>query len=187
MLLKSELLNTVKKRIDESKQIPDYSNYVILPNEGLVYSLKNNKFIGSKNHNGYWNCTLSTNTGERWNTKIHRVVWTGVNGPIPQGLDVNHIDENKNNNSIDNLNLLTRKENNNWGSRNERAGKAISKANTNNPKRSKAVGAFKDGKLVLTFPSTQEAERQGYKHSNISNCCKGIRYKTYKGFQWQYL
>lgn len=182
MLLKSELLNTVRKRIDESKQIPNYSDYLILPNEGLIYSLKNNKFIGTKDLEGYWKCSLYSDNSERWNTKLHRVVWTGVNGPIPQGLEVNHIDENKSNNSIDNLNLLTRKENANYGTRNER----VAKANING-KRSKAVGAYKNGKLILTFPSAREAQRNGFDSGTICKCCRGIRYKTCKGYEWRYI
>lgn len=182
MLLKSELLNTVKKRIDEAKYIPNYSSYVVLPNEGLVYSLKNNKFIGSKNHNGYWKCSLHSDNNERWNTIIHRVIWTAVNGDIPDGLEVNHIDENKTNNSIDNLNLLTHTENSNWGTRNERC----TKANTNNPKRSKQVGMYKDGVLIQIFPSANEAQRQGYNSGNICKCCSGVR-QSHKGYEWRYI
>lgn len=176
MLLKSEILNTVRKRIDEAKQIPNYSNYLVLPNEGLIYSLKRNRYVGCKLKDGYWQCTLSANNGE-WKTGVHRVIWIAVNGDIPEGLEVNHIDENKSNNSINNLNLLTRKENINFGTHNERVAKALSKP----------VGAFKDGKLVMDFSSMAEAQRQGYKSGNICNCCRGIRYKTYKGYEWRYI
>ena len=97
---------------------------------------------------------------------------------IPDGLDVNHIDENKNDNSIFNLNLMTRSENNNWGTRKERYIKT----------RSKTVGAYKNGKLVMTFSSTKEAGRNGYKQSAVSGCCRGIKgCKTYKGYEWRYI
>ena len=178
MLLKSEILNTIRKRIDEAKYIPNYSDYVVLPNEGLVYSLKRNKFIGAKNPEGYWYSSLYSDNGEKWVTNLHRAIWTTVNGPIPQGLEVNHIDENKSNNSIDNLNLLTRKENNNYGTRNERTAKALSKP----------VGMYKDGKLIFTFPSAREAQRNGFDSSTICKCCKGVKgYKTYKGYEWRFI
>lgn len=41
---------------------------------------------------------------------LHRYIWEKENGPIPQGYDVHHIDHDKNNNSINNLTILTRKE-----------------------------------------------------------------------------
>lgn len=189
MLLQSEVLNTVKKRIDEAKYIPNYSNYLVLPNEGLVYSLKSNRFIGAKHYTGYWKCTLYGDNSNNWLTNVHRVVWIAVNGPIPQGLEVNHIDENKSNNSIDNLNLLTPKENTNYGTRNERAGKILKNLLTNRKDQSKPVGAFKDGKLVLTFASISEAKRNGFDKSNIILSCKGKYWNNniYKGYTWQYL
>lgn len=82
--------------------------------------------------------------------------------------------------------MLSHKENLNYGSRNSRAGKSISKARINNTKISKSVGAYKDGKLVMTFPSTAEAGRQGYNQSHISACCRG-EIKTHKGYSWRYI
>jgi len=46
--------------------------------------------------------------------KEHRVIWTMVNGPIPSGLEVNHKDENKSNNRIENLELVTPEQNVNF-------------------------------------------------------------------------
>ena len=42
--------------------------------------------------------------------RLHQYIWVRENGPIPKGYDVHHIDFNKENNSIDNLTLLTRSE-----------------------------------------------------------------------------
>ncbi len=181
-------------------QIKNYLNYEIFPNEGKIFSYKSNRWIGAKNKkDDYWYCALYDDDGTVWNTKVHRVVWTAVNGEIPKGYEVNHIDENKSNNSISNLNLLTHQENINWGSHNERVSKArkgkkqpnISKALTNRKDQSKSVGAFKDGTLMMVFPSTKEAQRQGYNSGHISACCRNCYNRqgnnTYKGFQWQYL
>ena len=120
-------------------------------------------------------------------------------------MEVNHIDENKDNNSISNLNLMTPKENCNWGTRNERSSKAISKAlkgrnlseehkgniskalkGKANVALSKQVGAFKDGELMMTFPSISEAGRNGFSIGNICSCCNGLR-NFHKGYQWQYM
>lgn len=173
-----ELLNSVLSyRIEvASKQLPNFSDYIILPNEGLIWSKKSNRFIGSKNSDGYYKTNLTDNNGRQTHRYLHRFIWEGVYGSIPDGIEVNHIDENKTNNSIFNLNLMTHKENNNWGTRTERAAKT----------QSKPVGGYINGELKITFPSTKEAGRNGFKHSAVCRCCQG-KQKTHKGYNWRYL
>lgn len=165
----------------------DFTKYEIYE-DGRIWSYKTNKFLKPYlDKDGYQRVWLSNNDGKMKQYQVHRVVYEAVTrNPIPDGMQVNHIDEDKTNNHINNLNLMTCKENNNWGTRNVRLGKAISEANTNNPKRSKAVGAYKDGELVMTFPSTNEAHRVGFKKSNVSKCCNG-KLPHYKGYVWKYI
>jgi hypothetical protein len=42
---------------------------------------------------------------------VHRIVWEAFNGPIPDRLEVNHINLNRNDNRLENLELLTHQEN----------------------------------------------------------------------------
>lgn len=42
---------------------------------------------------------------------VHRAVWEAFNGPIPEGLEIDHIDGNPQNNSLDNLQAISHKEN----------------------------------------------------------------------------
>lgn len=181
-LLNCSIVNTIKTRIDESKQIPNFSDYVVIPNEGLIWSKKRKKFIGNKNQNGYYQTVLTDDNGKETKGCLHRFIYKAVNGPIPESLQVNHLDENKSNNSIFNLNLLTPKENLNFGTRNKRAGKAL----TNHPGMSKPVGAFINGELKLTFPSINEAGKNGFNQGNVVSCCQGER-KSHKGYEWKYI
>ena len=42
---------------------------------------------------------------------LHRVIWEELNGPIPDGLTIDHINSNRVDNRIENLQLLTLKAN----------------------------------------------------------------------------
>jgi len=59
------------------------------------------------NSNGY--LTLRLANGKL--IPAHRYIWIVNNGKIPKGYDVDHIDKNINNNSLDNLRLLKSKVN----------------------------------------------------------------------------
>ena len=162
----------------------DYSNYDVLP-DGRIWSKKRNKFLKPvKNRDGYQLVFLYDNEGKRHNESVHKITFFAVNGlwEYPEGMQLNHIDENKENNHISNLELVTRKQNINWGTRNKRIAKAL----TNHPKKSKRCAAYKDGELVMVFQSTQEAQRNGFCSGEVSACCRG-KIKTHKGLIWKYL
>lgn len=127
--------------------------------------------------NGYQVVFLYDNEGKQKMYYLHRVVWESVTGkPIPQGYEINHISEVKTENSITNLEIVSPKQNSNWGSRNKRISKA----------QSKQVGVFKNNELVMVFQSVNEAGRQGFNQSAVSRCCNG-KLPHYKGYTWRYL
>lgn len=114
---------------------------------------------------------------------VARLVWAAFNGPIPKGKQINHIDENPLNNCIDNLNLMSSKENCNWGTRNIRC----AKKNINHPAKSKRILQFDlDDNFIKEWPSGKEIRRElNYSHGTISSCCLGLR-KTAYGYKWKY-
>ena len=128
------------------------------------------------------------------NKGVHVWVYLTFVGEIPDGLEVNHIDENKHNNRLDNLNLLTRKENCNWGTRNARMAAALKTNEKAKIARAKVAAALSKAvqaldpatmEVVMEFPSTREAQRQGFDHGAVGKCCNG-KWKLYKGFIWRF-
>lgn len=152
--------------------------------DGRIWSYKSKKFLKPRTDtSGYKQVVLYDNEGKGKNYLLHRIVYETFSGsPIPPNMEINHISEAKDENFFENLQLLSHKDNLNYGTRNSRA----SKTKTNNPKTSKYVGAFKDGKLAMTFPSTNEAQRQGFCSAHICDCCNGKR-NTHKGYTWRYI
>lgn len=155
----------------------NYSKYEVFE-DGRIFSYWTKKFLKPKtNKNGYQVVLLYDNEGNRKMYYLHRVVYEAVTRePIPQGMQINHRSEVKTENMISNLELMSPKQNTNYGTGIERRTKM----------QSKQVGAFKNGKLVMTFQSTQEAGRNGFNQCSVWSCCNGKR-KTHKGYTWKYL
>ena len=71
---------------------------------------------------------------------------------------------------------VTPKENSNYGTRNERMAKKLSK---------KVLQLSLTGELIREWSSTRECERNGFNHGAVAECCNGKR-KTHKGFRFMY-
>lgn len=169
------------------KDINGYDGVYQVSNTGLVRSadhmdFKNrNRIKGrilkqGKKENGYMQVSLTDKNGKAKNYYVHRLV---VNAFTKCGdeYEVNHIDENKQNNTLENLECVQHKENVSYGTRLERIAK----------KHRKAVMQFDlDGKFINEFCSTVEAEKMtGVFHNNISAVCKR-KVRTAGGFVWRY-
>ena len=100
---------------------------------------------------------------------------------------INHKDENKQNNRVENLEWCSSSYNNNYNDRAKKVGKKVAEKLTNHPKTSKPIiGIDKVTGLIVEFVSCMEAERQtGINNSNIIKCCQG-KLKSCGGFYWMY-
>jgi len=109
----------------EWEQAEGFSRYLI-STDGKIYSLKSDRLLPQGiTERGYKQVDVYNDMGVKKHMKVHRLVYMAHVGVIPNGLQVNHKDENKTNNCIDNLELMTNKENCSYGTRNARISKAM--------------------------------------------------------------
>ena len=128
-------------------------------------------------YGGYLRVCLSVD-GKTKMLRVHRLVCEAFHKNPENKPEVNHINEDKTDNRACNLEWCTRRENCNYGTRNERSAKALSKP----------VGQYTlDGELVKIWPSTIEVQRQtGFGQGAVSAVAIGKR-KTAYGFIWKYV
>ena len=89
---------------------PIYENYYT-SKEGEIYSRKRNKILKLQKHPAGYLIFNICSKSKRKSYYVHRYVYECFYGNIPKGKEVDHIDNNKTNNNIKNLQLLTKKEN----------------------------------------------------------------------------
>ena len=162
----------------EWKDIEGYEGLYQISNEGEIRNVRNNKNLKIfKTKYGYFHVILSKN-GKTKQHIVHRIVADAFI-PNPKNYPcVNHKNECKDDNSVENLEWCDWKYNCNYGTRNKRMAKSLSK---------KVYQYTLDGTLIKIWKSTREAETIGYSHQNIASCCRGVKsYNTYKGYRWSY-
>lgn len=177
--------------IEIFKDIDGYDGKYKISNRGRVYSVKSSKYLKiAKDYHGYLFVNLCNNGKQKYK-RIHRIV-AETFIPNPDNLpEVNHKDENKENNYVENLEWCDQKYNNNYGTRKERMQYTLDNMDwdkTNCSRKPKTVGKYNiDNQLIEVYKSTQEAERKtGFNHYNICRCCNG-KLHTYKNYIWKYI
>ena len=171
------------------KDIKGYEGKYMVSNLGRVKSLnyhrtgKEGILKGGDNGYGYLKVELCKE-GKVNQPLVHVLVATAFLENPDNLPEVNHKDEDKTNNRVENLEWCSRLYNINYGTRSKRS----AEKRRNDPKRSKPViGIDKVSGLILEFPSTMEASRQtGIDQRRINDCLKG-RKKSAKGFYWFYV
>lgn len=127
---------------------------------------------------GYCVVLLHDGKGQRKNERVHRLVAQAFI-PNPNNYPyINHKDEDKTNNQVENLEWCTAKYNTNYGTCIER----ISAKNNKKP-----ISKYDlEGNLICEYKSIAEAERnEGIDHANICICCEG-KISHCNNFIWIY-
>lgn len=150
------------------RDIDGLENQYAISTKGRVRNIRTGRILaGTYNNDGYKYVILKGK-----GHTVHRLMaLTFLDNPnnLPQ---VNHIDEDKRNNDISNLE---------WCSKSDNVSHSI------HNQYCKIKQLDKDGNLIRIWDSIKQIECElGYFMSNIVNACKGKRRSAYN-FQWQYL
>lgn len=158
---------------EEWKPIKGYEGLYAVSSKGKVMNLKSGRILknGIDGH-GYAMVTLYRGDGTKQKKiKVHRLVAEAfIENPLnlPQ---VNHINEDKTNNNVENLAWVSASQNTRYSAH----------------KYSCRINQLSlDGELVNTWDSSMQIKRDlGYSNGSIIDCCKG-KHKQVYGFRWEY-
>ncbi len=154
----------------EFKELPIDPRYKV-SRTGVILGLKGVPLKQATDSRGYKFVTLNNNY-KQYHLSMHRAVALTFL-PNPQNYpEVNHKDENKINNNVDNLEWCSTKYNSHYS-----RGKTVLKIDRYT------------GKVLAEFPAIREAARSINKsaYSPIQKCCNNLpKYNTAYGFRWQF-
>ena len=156
-------------------KIEGFENYEV-SNLGKVRNIKSGIMLKPWiTKDGYLrHCLYKHN--KRKNLLLHRIIATAFIDNPEKKPQVNHIDENKLNNDLSNLEWCTGRENLVHGTRTKRVAEKLSK---------KVIQLDLNDSVLNEFESMGQAEREtGVPSGNISRCCNGER-KSAGGYKWR--
>jgi hypothetical protein len=136
--------------------------------DGMIVAQRTNK-------HGYVNVNLRIRKGFRKTAILSRAVYSAFNGPIPAGLAVNHIDGNKSNNVLSNLEAITNSEN----ARHAYRIGLRSNAGENNPRAKFTADQIKSIRAGKRRPGyvTSVANEYGVTDTTVSRILNGKHWK----------
>lgn len=165
------------------RPVKGYEEMYEVSNLGRVKNCRNDKIMKQFECRGYLRIGLTKNH-KQIKYPVHRLVAMAFI-PNPNNLPfVNHKDENKLNNCVENLEWCTAQYNNTYGNRIEK----YVKTNTNGKKSKTVLQYTLDGEFVAEWPSIMEIARKlGYHRGGIGKCCNNRpMYKSAYGYIWKF-
>ena len=156
-------------------KIEGFENYEV-SNLGKVRNIKSGRILKPVlGRGGYLKHGLSGHNKRKF-LLLHRIIAIAFIDNPEENPCVNHIDENKTNNDLSNLEWCTVRENNIHGTRTKRGAEKRSK---------KVIQLDLNDNVLNEFESMEQAEQEtGIDASSISRCCNGKR-KSAGRFKWR--
>jgi len=184
------------------KPVKNYEGYYEVSNLGNVRSLdrivhhsrnftrfqKGNVLTIRTNSTGNYSTVLLSKDNKHKMVKVHRLVATAFIDNPNGYREINHKDENKQNNRVDNLEWCSRKYNENYGTKRIR-GSMHTNYKKIAEKNSKALYQVSiNGEVLKRWNSLAEVHNTlGYSQGNISMCCNGRHTTPLYGYYWRWV
>jgi hypothetical protein len=158
-----------QKFIKSSREIPDLPDYFITKDGKILSSRKNIIRKETIHTNGYIYYQINKKS-----YVAHRLVYKTYIGKIKKGYVIDHINGNKTDNRLDNLEMVTSKENTKrWAERTKKCHKSVIQLDI-------------EGNVIEKFQSIKEAsEKTGVGRIHIGSVCNGNRITT-GGYRWKF-
>lgn len=165
------------------KDVTGYEGLYEVSTYGNVRNAKSKKQLRQCRHRLGYLSVLLYKGAETKRINTHRLVATAFLENNGGNQYVNHKDENKANNHVNNLEWCSRQYNAGYGTSSKRISEKRGHASR---KRRRVVQMDRAGNIVCTWMSISEAARgTGTARNSIYECCNGI-HKTANGFVWHY-
>ena len=158
------------------KDVDGYNGLYDVSNYGRIRNHKKKNILHPSTDKGYKHICLRKN-GVTKCYKVHRLVALAFIPNPDNKPQINHIDENRSNNNVENLEWCTAKYNSNYRERVKRMSKS----------HEKKVSVYDDkGNKIKTYESILIAAKENnLDSSSITKCCKHKR-KMCGGMRWEY-
>jgi hypothetical protein len=82
------------------KIIPNFTRYIIYSDGRVFNTLTENWLNENKNKTNYATVSMKDDNNNKVTMAIHRLIYNTFIGEIPQGMQINHKDENRRNNTV---------------------------------------------------------------------------------------
>lgn len=171
--------------MEEWREVPSNSNYLV-SNTGRIRRIGSETDHSVSDKKGYLTVDLYENS-KRKTKRVHRLVAEAF---IPNPYDkpeINHIDGDKHNNTMSNLEWVTKKENCRHAWNNGLVTPSYGmrgKTNPNGGRKGKPFRIVETGEVFNTLEECEQAIDGNNRH--INDCLRG-RQRTHRGYHFEYV
>lgn len=169
------------------KDVVGYENYYEVSNTGYIRNKNTQRILkGNVNKDGYRKVKLGYGTSKEY--CYHRVVAQAFIPNPDNKPEINHIDNDRLNNSADNLEWVTHTENVHWANkqgRTKRTEEWLKNERNGNRKKMRPIIGIDEQGVEHYYECVSDVRKAGFANYYVSLCCKGRKDK-YKGWTWKY-